>query len=128
MNNKTTSVGLFKNSPIESLKSAEANYSLFSEDVLAFTKKVDRPNEYYTEGDLITFEITIKNNGDKKISNFILKDELESHVKPFDGVYDVYTSNGEIKSYSNPIIIDKISLEPSQIMIVKITGAVSYKS
>ena len=68
----------------------------------------------------------MKNIGDKRIVNFTLKDELEECVKPFEGSYKVTTSLGEVKSYGNPVIVDKITLEPNQDMTVVITGTVSY--
>ena len=92
----------------------ETNFSLFSTNVLEFTKTVDRPDEYYVEGDLIHFTINLKNVGDKRITNFVLKDELESCVKTFDGSYKVNSSIGEVKSYCNPVVVEKITLDPNQ--------------
>ena len=68
----------------------------------------------------------MKNIGDKRIVNFTLKDELESCVKPFDGSYKVTTSLGEVRSYANPVVVEKITLEPNQEMTVVITGTISY--
>ena len=68
----------------------------------------------------------MKNVGDKRIVNFVLKDELEACVKPFEGSYKVLTSLGEVRSYGNPVIVDKITLEPEQEMTVVITGTISY--
>ena len=126
MNNIINKVELSKHSNIGSLSSTETNFSLYKDNVIEFNKTVDRPNDYYVEGDLIHFTIKMKNIGDKRIVNFVLKDALEECVKPFDGSYKVTTSLGEVKSYSNPIIVDKITLEPSQEMTVVITGNISY--
>lgn len=126
MNNIINKVELSKNSNIGALSIAEANFSLYKDNVIEFNKTVDRPNDYYVEGDLIHFTIKMKNIGDKRIVNFTLKDELEECVKPFDGAFKVTTSLGEIQSYSNPIIINKITLDPKQEMTVVITGTVSY--
>ena len=65
MSNKTSTVKIFKNHEDKSLQKAEANFSVFSEDVLEMKKTVDRPEEYYTEGDPISFTISLKNTGDK---------------------------------------------------------------
>lgn len=126
MNNVINKVGLSKNSNVGTLTSAETNFSLFGDNVLEFNKTVDRPDEYYVEGDLIHFTITMKNIGDKRIRDFVLKDEMEACVKPFDGSYKVTTSLGEVRSYSNPVIVDKITLEPNQEVKVVITGTISY--
>lgn len=126
MNNVINKVGLSKNSNAGTLTSAETNFSLFGDNVLEFNKTVDRPDEYYVEGDLIHFTITMKNIGDKRIRDFVLKDEMEACVKPCDGAYKVTTSLGEVRSYSNPVIVDKITLEPNQEVKVVITGTISY--
>ena len=126
MNTITNKVDLFKNSNVGALSTTQTNFSLFSTDVLEFTKTVDRPDEYYVEGDLINFTIKLKNTGDKRITNFVLKDELESCVKTFDGSYKVNSSIGEIKSYAKPVIVERITLDPSQEATITITGLVSY--
>ena len=126
MNNIINKVELSKHSNVGTLSSTETNFSLYKDNVIEFNKTVDRPNDYYVEGDLIRFTIKMKNIGDKRIVNFTLKDALEECVKPFDGSYKVTTSLGEVKSYGNPVVIDKITLEPNQDMTVVITGTVSY--
>ena len=126
MNNIINKVELSKHSNVGILSTTETNFSLYKDNVIEFNKTVDRPNDYYVEGDLIHFTIKMKNIGDKRIVNFTLKDELEACVKPFDNSYKVTTSLGEVKSYQNPVIVDKITLEPNQEMTVVITGIVSY--
>lgn len=125
MNNKTGVVKLFKNSEEGELKKAEVNYSLFSEGVLQMTKSVDKPEEYYVEGDPINFSITIKNVGDKTITDFKLKDEIEEYIQPFGDNFKVTASKGQIKSYANPIVIEGITLQPKESMTVKITGKIA---
>jgi uncharacterized repeat protein (TIGR01451 family) len=124
MNNKTSTVKIFKNHEDKSLQKAEANFSVFSEDVLEMKKIVDKPEEYYTEGDPISFTISLKNTGDKVITNFKLKDELEDYIKPFGDNYKVVASKGQITSYHNPITIEGITLAPKEVMTVKITGVI----
>ena len=126
MNTITNKVDLFKNSNVGALHTTETNFSLFTTNVLEFTKTVDRPDEYYVEGDLIHFTIKLKNTGDKRITNFVLKDELESCVKTFDGSYKVNSSIGEVKSYANPVIVERITLDPNQEATITITGLMSY--
>ena len=59
MNNIISKVDLFKNSNVGAVHTTETNFSLFSANVLEFTKTVDRPDEYYVEGDLIHFTINL---------------------------------------------------------------------
>lgn len=125
MNNKTSSVKIFKNDEEKTLKKAEANFSVFSEGVLEMTKIVDKPEEYYTEGDIISFTISLKNKGDKVITDFKLRDDLEEFVKPFGDNYKVVTSKGQITSYHHPIVIEGITLAPNEKMDVKITGVIT---
>ena len=126
MNTITNKVDLFKNSNVGALHTTETNFSLFTTNVLEFTKTVDRQDEYYVEGDLINFTIKLKNTGDKRITNFVLKDELESCVKTFDGSYKVNSSIGEVKSYANAVVVEKITLDPNQDATITISGLVSY--
>ena len=124
MNNKTSGVKLFKNSEVNTLKQAEANFSVYSEGVLALNKFVDKPEEYYVDGDSINMFIMLKNVGDKTITDFKLKDDLEDFIKPFGETYKVVASKGQIKSYEKPIIIEGITLAPKEEMTVKITGVI----
>lgn len=124
MNNKTSGVKLFKNSEVNTLKQAEANFSVYSEGVLALNKFVDKPEEYYVDGDSINMFIILKNVGDKTITDFKLKDDLEDFIKPFGETYKVVASKGQIKSYEKPIIIEGITLAPKEEMTVKITGVI----
>ena len=82
MNNKSSGVKLFKNNEGNALKTAEASFSVFSEGVLALNKFVDKPYEYYVDGDPINMFIIIKNVGDKTVTDFKLKDDLEDFIKP----------------------------------------------
>jgi hypothetical protein len=77
MNNKISGVKLFKNSEEKTLKQAEAGFSVYSEGVLELRKIVDKPEEYYVEGDQISFDIVLKNIGDKVITDFKLKDDMD---------------------------------------------------
>ena len=124
MNNKSSGVKLFKNSEANSLKQAEANFSVFSEGVLALNKFVDKPDEYYVDGDPINMFIIIKNVGDKTVTDFKLKDDLEDFIKPMGETYKVIASKGQIKSYEKPIVIEGITLAPKEEMTVKITGLI----
>ena len=124
MSDKKSAVKIFKNHEDKSLQKAEVNFSVFSEDVLEMKKVVDKPEEYYTEGDPISFTISLKNTGDKVITNFKLKDELEEYIKPFGDNYKVVSSKGQITSYHNPITVEGITLAPKETMTVKITGVI----
>lgn len=124
MNNKISEVKIFKNNEVNTLKKAEANFSVYSEGVLSLKKSVDKPEEYYVDGDSISMNIVLKNIGDKIITDFKLKDDLEDFIKPMGDTYKVVASKGQIVSYSKPIIIEGITLAPKEEMRVKITGII----
>ena len=94
------------------------------EDRVEFKKAIDRPNDYYVEGDEITFTINLKNVGDKRIVNFTLRDELEEFVLPFEAGYEVSTTVGQIASYNKPVMVNNITLKPEEEAIVTITGVI----
>lgn len=125
MNNKTSEVKLFKHDEDLSLKKAEANFSVYSEGVLEMKKIVDKPEEYYVTGDTISFDIVLKNVGDKTITDFKLKDSLEDFVLPLNESFSVTSSKGQITSYSKPIIIEGITLAPKETLTVKIKGIIA---
>lgn len=126
MNKKNSLVKVLKNSEsTKTLKEASADFSIFSSSVIKFEKAVDRPNDYYVEGDEITFTIKLKNIGDKRIVDFTLKDELEEFVLPFDAGFKVNASTGQIASYQKPVIINNITLKPQEEAMVIITGVIN---
>lgn len=124
MNNKISAVKIFKNDEVNTLKKAEANFSVYSEGVLSLKKFVDKPDEYYVDGDSISLNIRLKNIGDKTITDFKLRDDLEDFIKPIGETYKVISSKGQIVSYSKPIIIEGITLAPKEEMTVRITGLI----
>ena len=125
MNKKVSLVKVLKNSDsVKVLKEATADFCIFSSDVVEFIKEIDRPNDYYVEGDEITFTIKLKNVGDKRIVNFTLSDELEEFVLPFEAGYEVSTSTGQIASYAKPVKINNITLKPQEEAVVTITGVI----
>lgn len=124
MNKKISEVKLFKNNEVNTLKKAEADFSVYSEGVLSLNKFVDKPDEYYVDGDPINLFIILKNVGDKIITDFKLKDDLEDFIKPMGETYKVVASKGQIVSYTKPIVIEGITLAPKEEMTVKITGLI----
>ena len=125
MNKKISLVKVLKNSEsVKVLKEATTDFCVFSSDVVEFLKEVDRPNDYYVEGDEITFTIKLKNVGDKRIVNFTLQDELEEFVLPFEAGYKVCVTTGQIASYAKPVRINNITLKPQEEAIVMITGVI----
>lgn len=118
---KTSTVKLLKNN---TLKEAQTNYSIFSDDVLELSKAVDKPSEYYVVGDEITFTIIAKNIGDKTLKDFTITDELENDIKPFANGFKVLSSLGQITSYLAPITIEKITLNPNESVEIQITGLI----
>lgn len=125
MNKKTSLVKVLKNAEgIKVLKEASTDFCIFSSDVVEFHKNICRPNDYYVEGDEITFTINLKNIGDKRIVNFTLKDELEEFVLPFEAGYKVTTTTGQVGSYKKPVMINNITLKPQEEAVVTITGVI----
>lgn len=125
MNKKTSLVKVLKNSEaVKVLKEASTDFCIFSSDVVEFNKVIDRPNDYYVEGDEITFTINLKNIGEKRIVNFTLKDELEEFVLPFEAGYKVSTTTGQIASYAKPVMINNITLKPNEVATIVITGVI----
>lgn len=125
MNKKISLVKVLKNEEaVKVLKEASTDFCVFSSDVVEFTKEIDRPADYYVEGDEITFTIKLKNVGDKRIVNFTLKDELEELVLPFEAGYKVNAAVGQIASYAKPVTINNITLKPQEEAVVTITGII----
>ena len=125
MNKKTSLVKVLKSEDsVKVLKEASTEFCIFSGDVVDFKKTIDRPNDYYVEGDEITFTIKLKNVGDKRIVNFTLKDELEEFILPFETGFKVTAAIGQIASYDKPVLINNISLKPQEEAVFKITGII----
>ena len=125
MSKKISSVKVLKNGGTgKSLREAAVDINIYSSDVVDFTKTIDRENDYYVEGDQITFTIKLKNIGDKRIVNFSLQDDLEEFVLPFEDGYIVNSTVGQIVSYNKPVMINNITLEPQEEAIIKITGII----
>ena len=125
MNKKTSLVKILKSADsVKVLKEASTEFCVFNGDVVEFNKAIDRPNDYYVEGDEITFTIKLKNIGEKRIVNFTLKDELEEFVLPFEEGFEVHATTGQIASYEKPIIINNITLKPQEEAVVTITGVI----
>ena len=125
MNKKTSLVKVLKNpDSVKVLKEVGVDFCVFSSDVVEFSKTIDRQNDYYVEGDEITFTIKLKNVGDKRIVNFTLKDELEELVLPFESGYKVNTTHGQIASYDKPVVINNITLKPQEEATITITGVI----
>lgn len=125
MNKKTSLVKVLKNAEdVKVLKEASADFCIFSSDVIEFKKTICRPDDYYVEGDEITFTVRLKNIGDKRIVNFTLKDELEEFVLPFETGFKVSTSTGQIAGYNKPVVINNITLKPQEEAVISITGVI----
>lgn len=125
MNKKTSAVKIMKSAEsVKVLKEVSTEFCVFGGDAVDFNKTVDRPDDYYCEGDEITFTITLKNIGEKSIVNFTLKDELEEFVVPFEEGFRVTTTVGQIASYDNPVTVNYISLKPEEEAVVVITGMI----
>ena len=125
MNKKTSLVKVLKSADsVKVLKEASVDFCVFNGDVVEFKKAIDRPNDYYVEGDEITFTINLKNVGDKRIVNFTLRDELEEFVLPFESGFKVNATTGQIASYDKPVMINNITLKPNEVATVTITGVI----
>ena len=125
MNKKTSAVKILKSADsVKVLKEVTTEFCVFGGDVVDFSKSVDRPDDYYVEGDEITFTIKLKNIGEKSIINFTLKDELEEFILPFEEGFRVSTTVGQITSYDNPVTVNYISLKPEEEATIVITGII----
>ena len=125
MNKKTSLVKIFKSEDsVKVLKEASTEFCIYSGSVVDFTKTIDRPNDYYIEGDEITFTIKLKNIGEKRIVNFTVKDELEEFILPFETGFKVNATSGQIASYEKPVIINNITLNPKEEATIVITGVI----
>ena len=126
MNKKTSFTMILKNEDsVKVLKDVAVDFSIFSAETIELIKVVDRPNDYYVEGDEITFTINLKNIGDKRIVNFTLKDDLEEFVLPIEEGYKVSTTHGQIASYQKPVVINNITLKPNEEATIVIKGVIN---
>ena len=124
MSKKTSSVKVLKNNKsVRALKDASVEFCVFSGDAVEFVKEIDRPDDYYVEGDEITFTIRLKNVGDKQLVDFSMQDEVDD-LLPFENGFKVCSTVGQIVSYDKPIKINNITLKPQEEAIIKITGLV----
>lgn len=110
---------------VESLKEASTSFSVFTSDVISIEKVCDKPDDYYFPEDTITFIVTLKNLGDKNISNFTLKDDSVKVLDPMpNGYYEVLSPVGEVSFNLDEVIISNISLAPGAVLEIRITGMV----
>lgn len=110
------------------LKSQETEFNVFTPDVVQLERVVDKPNDYYFEGDTLTYIITLKNNGIKRISNFTLRDSSVSVLDPMpNGYYEVITTNGEVTFDLDEVIISNITLDVGESLEIRISGIVKSK-
>lgn len=109
----------------ETLKEADTSFSVFTSDVISIEKVCDKPDDYYFPGDTITFIITLKNLGDKNITNFTLKDDAVKVLDPMpNGYYEVLSPEGDVSFNLDEVVISNISLRPSTTIEIRITGMV----
>ncbi len=109
----------------EVLKSTETSFSVFTSDTISLAKTVDKPDDYYFPGDLITYIFKLKNVGDKNIKDFTLRDDCVSKIDPLpNGYYEVLTTNGEVSFTLDEVVISGISLAPGDELEITVTGVV----
>ena len=107
------------------LNKVSTEFEVFKNNFLTFKKEIDRPDDYYFEDDLITYLITLKNEGTKNISNFTLRDDAPSNIAPLaNGYYEVLTTNGAVSFEEKEIVISNITLKPQEELQISITGRV----
>ena len=107
------------------LNSVSTQFEVFKNEFLTFKKEIDRPDDYYFEDDLITYLITLKNEGTKVISNFTIKDDAPTNIAPLaNGYYEVLTTKGAVSFEEKEIIISNITLKPQEELQITITGRV----
>lgn len=106
------------------LKEGYALFEVFNSDLLELTKTVCKPDDYYIEGDEITFTIYLRNLGDKCLRDFSIVDELQSVIVPFDDGYHITCLNGNIEVEDNIITFSNLTLEPLEDMEITISGLI----
>lgn len=107
------------------LNKVSTEFEVFKNEFLSFKKEIDRPDDYYFEDDLITYLITLKNEGTKNITNFTLRDDAPCNIAPLsNGYYEVLTTNGAVSFDENEIVISNITLKPQEELQISITGRV----
>lgn len=107
------------------LKSTQTTFEVYRPEYFSFTKAVDRPDDYYFEGDLITYILKLKNVGIKNLVNFTLRDDAPSNIDPLEsGYFEVITTQGAISFDDKNINISNINLAPGEELEITITGLV----
>ena len=118
---------LFRNdSATNPLLTAQANFEVVRANALTLTKTVDKPDQAYLPGDTIIFTITLTNTSDAAINDLLFRDTIPNGVIPQTGTnFLVTTTNGVITSFTNPITINNINLNPLSTAKITITGKIA---
>lgn len=116
---------VYKNSIQKPLGKSEVEFNICDGSVLIMNKTVDKVDECYFSGDKITFTITIKNNGNKKISGLKFSDEIPDEINPLDNnEYLISSTSGIISQNNHNVLIEQIVILASQTVTITITGVV----
>lgn len=108
------------------IATAKTNFTICDCPSIEMTKTVDRKDECYFSGDIITFTIKIKNTGNTNLSGLYFKDTLDSIIVPTTGTdYTVTTTSGVITQKDNPIVITSIQIAPNETVTITISGKVT---
>lgn len=97
---------------------------------MIITQSSDTANQYVKDGDKINYTIKLKNNGQKDLSNIILKDAVPNKLTVLkvekDGkiISEFKNDNGKITQVDNNIKITNIVLKQGEETEIKITALV----
>lgn len=106
------------------LASSEVKYDIFDPSVVELIKEVDRPDDYYFPGDIISFTIRVKNNGNKILRKIKITDVLDDVIVPIKESFEVITNNGEYIVADNVINVVNITLDKNEEAIITIKGKI----
>lgn len=108
------------------LEEASVTFNVLENGTITMTKVVDRPGEYYTSGDRITFTITIQNNGTLPVNDLFFTDTIDAAVEPINGSeFLVNTTAGTVTSLTSPITVSNIDIGPGGTVVITITGQIA---
>ena len=111
------------------IEDASVTVNVANADTLIMTKTVDKPNEFYFQGDTIVFTITISlpASAGSKLNGITCEDQIPSQViLPTTAPYGVTTTEGNIVPVAgNQVKITGINLDPGETVTITITGTIA---
>jgi hypothetical protein len=98
-------------------------------DTLIMSKTVDKPDQFYFQGDSIVFTITISlpASAESKMYGITFEDQIPPQVTlPTTSPYGVTTTEGNIVPVTDNLVkITGIDLDPGETVTITITGTIA---